>query len=305
MEDEYCVANGGRFAAVFDGHGGNGVSQYLKNHLYDALQKSLEDKLWEETELLHSHTQERKSSTAGRGNQNTDATKDNIVNNLQRMPSVSCQVAALRSAFAEVERDVIANDALGFQGSTAVAVVVHESEDGNRTLLSANVGDSRAILSRRGKAVELTRDHKPNEEREKARILAMGETIEWDRLARVHRVRSLSLSRAIGDRYAKPAVSSDVEIKHFPIVEDGDEFILLASDGLWDVMSSDDVVQFVHKYIESELARENISKDEVENFKVVLRRNMAKFVAREAIRRGTYDNVCVIMVWLNDLKKEN
>lgn len=287
MEDEYFIAEGGRFVAVFDGHGGGGVSQFLKNHLYDAICHHLKEKHWEENDSIH-HPSVKVN--------NTECANDN---NKSVVPSVFSHVAALKAAFSQVEETVMADDTLSYQGSTAVAVLVHESEDGHRTLLSANVGDSRAILSRRGRAIDLTRDHKPNEEREKARILAMGETIEWDRLSKVHRVRNLSLSRAIGDRYAKPVVSGEVEINHYPLVEDGDEFILLASDGLWDVMTSEDAVSFVHQRIESELASENIAKDDIENYKLVLRRNMAKFVAREAIIRGSCDNICVLMVWLN------
>lgn len=289
MEDEFFVAEGGRFVAVFDGHGGGGVSQFLKRHLYEEVCQHLKKKHWEEIEL------EDKTAPENRKGKRKN----------ESLPSVFSHAAALKAAFAQVDRDVLADDTLGYQGSTAVAVVVHEGEDGHRTLLSANVGDSRAILSRRGRSVDLTRDHKPNEEREKKRILAMGETIEWDRYSKVHRVRNLSLSRAIGDRYAKPAISGEVEIKHYPVLDDGDEFILLASDGLWDVMTSDEAVSYVHQRIRKELERENIAKEDIENYKLVLRRNMAKFVAREAIRRGSGDNVCVIMVWLNDLKADS
>lgn len=272
MEDEYFVADGGRFAAVFDGHGGGGVSTHLKRHLHNHFTRASAQKHWEEDDRV-------------------------------KQPSLACQVAALRSAFHQVEDDVLQDDTLKYQGSTAVAVVLHESEEGHRTLLSANVGDSRAILSRRGRALDLTRDHKPNEEREKARILSMGETIEWDRFAKVHRVRNLSLSRAIGDRYAKPVVSGEVEIKHFPVVDDGDEFILLASDGLWDVMTSQDVVSYVHNHMEKELKRQPPGAHDQEHYRLVLRRNMAKFIAREAVRRGSGDNVCVLIVWLNDIHK--
>jgi len=277
MEDEYFVAEGGRFCAVFDGHGGGGVSAWLRSRLYKLLQTHLKDTHWEEQE------------------DETDG----------RKPSLSAHVGALRKAFEQVENDVVAQETLAYQGSTAVAVLLHESDDGHRTLISANVGDSRAILSRRGKAVDLTRDHKPNEEREKARILNMGEAIEWDSLSKVHRVRNLSLSRAIGDRYAKPVVSSQVEIKLFPVAEDGDEFFLLASDGLWDVMTSQDVVSYVHERFEKELSQGNLqSHEDKENYKLVLRRNMARSLAREALRRGTGDNICVLMVWIQDLPGE-
>jgi len=63
--------------------------------------------------------------------------------------------------------------------STAVAIMLHESENGSRTLILANIGDSRAVLSRRGKAINLTRDHKPNDEKDKARIISRRETVEW------------------------------------------------------------------------------------------------------------------------------
>lgn len=278
MEDEYFVADGGRFAAVFDGHGGGGVSSFLKRNLHRSLMQKLQE--FREEELFQCST--------------------------LREPTVACQVAALRAAFSHVDDTVMRDDALQYQGSTAVAVLLHDCDDGHRTLLSANVGDSRAILSRKGRAVELTRDHKPNEEREKARILSMGETIEWDRYAKVHRVRDLSLSRAIGDRWAKPVVSGEVEIRHFPINENDDEFVLLASDGLWDVMTSQDVVSFVHKWMESELSRDlDMDSEERERHRIVLRKKLSKIVASEAIRRGSGDNVCVVMVWLDEIKSSD
>jgi serine/threonine protein phosphatase PrpC len=184
------------------------------------------------------------------------------------------------------------------QGSTAVAVVVHVGEDGHRTLLSANVGDSRAILSRGGKAVDLTWDHKPNEERERSRIMARGEEVQWDAHAQVHRVRNLSLSRAIGDKFAKPAVSGEPEIRHFPVFDEEDEFFLLASDGLWDVMTSQEVVDYIHHTLEQETASESLSKEERATLKRVQYTRMARKVAREALERGTSDNVCVLLVWL-------
>jgi serine/threonine protein phosphatase PrpC len=295
MEDEYFVAEGGRFVAVFDGHGGGGVSQFLKHHLYDAVCQHLRQ--GEDSESLASPPNETTNPALLSHNSAHQARRDRGA-----IPSVISHATALKTAFAQMEESVLVDETLNYQGSTAVAVYMHEC-NGQRTLLSANVGDSRAVLSRHGRAVDLTRDHKPNDERERARILAMGETIEWDRLSQVHRVRNLSLSRAIGDRFAKPVVSADVEINHFPVMEDTDEFILLASDGLWDAMTSEEVVSFVHQTIESELSSTNIAKDDISNYKRVLRRNMAKFVAREAIRRGSCDNVCVIMVWLNDMSQ--
>jgi serine/threonine protein phosphatase PrpC len=279
MEDEYKIANGGRFAAVFDGHGGNGVSRALRERLFDTYGDLLCRKHWEELD-----------ETANRGS---------------RTPSISSHVAALRGAFAQVNDEVMAQHNLENQGSTAVAVVTHISETGHRTLLSANVGDSRAILSRKGRAMELTRDHKPNDERERARIMALGEVVEWDSYSQVHRVRSLSLSRAIGDKFAGPAVSAEADIRHFPVDDDDDEFILLASDGLWDVMSSQEVVDFVHECMNEGLAHKSLSKEERDTLKFVQARSMGRIVANEALERGSPDNVCVLVVWLGDRSIKN
>jgi len=271
MEDEYVVADGGRFVAVFDGHGGGGVSAFLKRYLYRRLVENLQ--------------QEQGVST-----------------------SLSNYVQAIRSTFDQMEQEVLEDDTLEYQGSTAVAVMVFDSKDNeHRIVLSANCGDSRAILSRRGQAIELTRDHKPIDIREKERIVSMGEVIEWDKYSKVHRVRNLSLSRAIGDRYAKPVVSGDVEIKHFPSQRSDDEFVLLASDGLWDVMTSQEVVSFVHRRLQGEREKNSHSSDALDKDELepVLRRNMAKFVAREALNRGSSDNICVVMVWLKDTDKIN
>lgn len=289
MEDEYFVGNGGRFVAVFDGHGGGGVSQFLRDKLYKVFGRHLRD-------AEGGHTDDSYLFPRG-GSKDHLATMPTATS--PRACSITSRVAAMRAAFEEVERDVCLNDDLQYQGSTAVAVALHEEPDGSRTLVSGNVGDSRAVLSRRGRAVDLTRDHKPNDEKEKSRILAMGETIEWDHYCKVHRVRNLSLSRAIGDRFAKPAVSGEVEIKRFPVTEGGDEFIMLASDGLWDVMSSQEAVSFVHKKLGNPLKSAGCPED-TERVQFTRRKNMSRFLASEAIRRGTGDNVCVVIVWLKD-----
>ena len=268
MEDEYFVTNGGRFAAVFDGHGGGGVSSLLKDRLFKLMNQYLR--------------------------------KDQELHGNFSRPSLTSCVAALRSAFEQIDAEVLMDDTLQYQGSTAVAVLVHEGDDGHKTILSANVGDSRAILSRNRKAVDLTRDHKPNDEREKSRIMAMGETIEWDHYCKVHRVRNLSLSRAIGDRFAKPVVTGEVEIQHFPKADEGDEFFLLASDGVWDVMTSQDVVDFVHKQLDSIPKSRLLSEHDVERMRQARRQNMSHAVAKEALRKGSGDNICVVLVWLDD-----
>jgi len=323
MEDEFIVAAGGRMAAVFDGHGGGGVSQYLRDHLHLVVAEHLDhqEKNQKSNNMFRNDLkrfmfgkglQKKVVSNESNESQSNDEPKNNPdgsssppkagdLSNIGKLP-IPAVATALVDAFDQIDREILSKDEFEYQGSTAVAVILHEASDGQRTLISANIGDSRGVLSRGGRAVDLTRDHKPNDDKEKARILAMGEKIEWDHYCKVHRVRNLSLSRAVGDRFAKPAVSGEVEIQRFPVNDRKDEFILLASDGLWDVMSSQEVVQYVHKRLHA-APREGAdisSAEDMKSLKYLRRKNMSRFIANEALRRGSGDNISVVIVWLKD-----
>ncbi|KAL6853655.1 hypothetical protein ACP4OV_019684 [Aristida adscensionis] len=116
-------------------------------------------------------------------------------------------------------------------GSTAVVAVVSPTH-----IVVGNAGDSRAVLSRAGAPVALSVDHKPDRPDELARIEAAGgRVIYWDG-ARVLGV--LAMSRAIGDGYLKPYVSSEPEVTVTERTDD-DECLILASDGLWDVVTNE------------------------------------------------------------------
>lgn len=314
MEDEYVVVSGGRLSAVFDGHGGAGVSQYLRDRLHIILAEQLQrqekaqntkSKFRGDLKSLVFGKKKTDQSEEGAGAQDsqTDASaprKKYDFSTVGQLP-ISAVAAALKESFDQVDKEVLHNDEYEYQGSTAVATLLHEANDGTRTLLSANIGDSRGVLSRNGMAIDLTRDHKPNDDKEKGRILAMGEKIEWDHYCKVYRVRNLSLSRAVGDRFAKPAVSGEVEIKRFPIYAK-DEFIVLASDGLWDVMSSQETVAYVHKRLNAppKDGAAITCKEDLASLMYLRRKNMSRFVANEALRRGSGDNISVVIVWLSE-----
>jgi protein phosphatase 1L len=166
-----------------------------------------------------------------------------------------------------------------------------------RTLITANIGDSRAILCRNGQAIILSRDHKPNDPIEYQRIRQLGGTVTWDGpLDRMHepipgmgcyRVNGyLALSRVIGDRWARPVVNSDPDITLITLRHPEDEFIVVATDGLWDYMSSSDTVAFIRALLD------NVEYDAMD------RDSIATYVVEEALRRGSDDNITVIIVWL-------
>ncbi|KAF5751421.1 Highly ABA-induced PP2C2 isoform 1 [Tripterygium wilfordii] len=116
-------------------------------------------------------------------------------------------------------------------GSTAVVSIVTPEK-----IIVANCGDSRAVLCRNGKPVPLSSDHKPDRPDELDRIQAAGgRVIYWDG-ARVLGV--LAMSRAIGDNYLKPYVSCEPEVTMTDRKAE-DDCLILASDGLWDVVSNE------------------------------------------------------------------
>ncbi|KAF1763606.1 hypothetical protein GCK72_011873 [Caenorhabditis remanei] len=132
-------------------------------------------------------------------------------------------------------------------GTTACVVLV-----GNKKVIVANAGDSRAILCRAGKAIDLSVDHKPEDEVETARIHAAGGAIEDGRVN-----GGLNLSRALGDHAYKKNHKMELKdqmITAFPDIkiEDltaDDEFLVVACDGIWNSMESQQVVDFVRDLI--------------------------------------------------------
>ncbi|KAB2080305.1 hypothetical protein ES319_A05G062100v1 [Gossypium barbadense] len=135
-------------------------------------------------------------------------------------------------------------------GSTACVAILR-----NNQLVVANAGDSRCVISRKGQAYNLSRDHKPDLEAEKERILKAGGFIHAGRVN-----GSLNLSRAIGDMEFKknkllPAekqtVSANPDINTVELC-DYDDFLVLACDGIWDCMSSQMLVDFIHEQLRSE-----------------------------------------------------
>ena len=127
-------------------------------------------------------------------------------------------------------------------GTTAVCAVLHPGEGSETTLTVAHVGDSRGVLCRGGYAVAVTEDHKPDLPAEKARIEALGGFVSFIGCWRAMGI--LAMSRAIGDLFLKPYVSAEPEIKSMPMSKE-DEFLVIASDGVFDVFDNDQVVQIV------------------------------------------------------------
>uniref|UniRef100_A0A0D9WQU1 protein-serine/threonine phosphatase n=1 Tax=Leersia perrieri TaxID=77586 RepID=A0A0D9WQU1_9ORYZ len=128
-----------------------------------------------------------------------------------------------------------------FLKDTKLAITVTAILIGNR-LYVANVGDSRAVALKAGKAVPLSKDHKPNRKDERKRIEAAGGIVSVDDTWRVN--RNLAVSRAFGNHAMKRYVIANPDIQE-KVVGEGFEYLVLASDGLWDVIRNEDVVSLL------------------------------------------------------------
>jgi protein phosphatase 1L len=109
----------------------------------------------------------------------------------------------------------------------------------NGKLLVGNVGDCRALLLSGGKPIQMSIDQKPTNPDEIKRIASLGGIITNNLgVARVNGV--LAVSRAFGNRKLRKVIRPDIEMMQRELTRD-DDFLIMASDGLWDVLRNKDV----------------------------------------------------------------
>ncbi|RZS17320.1 hypothetical protein BHM03_00049450, partial [Ensete ventricosum] len=139
--------------------------------------------------------------------------------------------------------------------------------------------DCRAVLGKRGRAMELSRDHKPSCSVERLRIEKLGGSVYDGYLN-----GQLSVARAIGDWHMKGSKDSacpliaEPELQETLLTEE-DEFLILGCDGLWDVMSSQCAVTIARKELMAHNDPERCSRE----------------LVQEALTRNTCDNLTVVV----------
>jgi serine/threonine protein phosphatase PrpC len=259
---------------VYDGHGGEDASSFLQKRLHVEVSLSL------------ANVSRRLSSTLKLPSRAmaVDA-QDKIVKE------------ALTEAFLATDADFISRG--GQAGSTATSVLVL----GNR-LYCANAGDSRTVLCRNNIARAMSEDHKPSREDEAARIKAAGGFVINKRV-----MGELAVSRAFGDAEFKkgiseilgeenvgrgeenpdhdltqPLVVAEPEIQCVDL-DEKDDFLILACDGLFDVMTNQAVCDMVFsemgKHGDAQRTVDALSHNAIENL-------------------GSRDNVSILLVLLRD-----
>nr|ODO02644.1 PP2Cc protein phosphatase [Cryptococcus depauperatus CBS 7855] len=212
---------------------------------------------------------------------------------------------ALNEAFIKTDEDLRANPTFLNDPSGCTAVVGLLTTDGR--IIVANSGDSRSVLGYKGVAKAMSNDHKPTNTDETARITAAGGFVEFGRVN-----GNLALSRAMGDFEFKQNFSLPPEQQIVTVVPeiithhmDGEEeFLVLACDGIWDCLSSQQVVDFTRRAIANGDSLGKICED-----------MMVKCLAKDSSTGGIgCDNMTVVIVallngrtpeeWQNWVKKK-
>ncbi|CAJ1080202.1 protein phosphatase 1bb isoform X1 [Xyrichtys novacula] len=236
------------FFAVYDGHAGSRVANYCSGHLLEHILSGGAD--------------------FSSGSSSVEGVKDGIRLGFLNIDEYMRSFADLRQG-------------LDRSGSTAVCVLLSPNH-----LYFINCGDSRAVLSRDGKVGFSTQDHKPCNPREKERIQNAGGSVMIQRVN-----GSLAVSRALGDYDYKcvdgkgpteQLVSPEPEVCVLERAAEGDEFVVLACDGIWDVMSNDELCEFVRSRLQV--------CDDLEK--------VCNSVVDTCLHKGSRDNMSVVLVCL-------
>ncbi|CAN4113120.1 unnamed protein product [Withania somnifera] len=224
------------FYGVFDGHGGKGASQFVRDYLPKIIVEDADFPLELEKVVTRSFVE-------------TDAAF-----------AKSCSVDSALSS-----------------GTTALTAMIF-----GRSLLVANAGDCRAVVSRGGLAIEMSKDHRPCCVTERTRIESVGGFVDDGYLN-----GQLGVSRALGDWHIKGLkevekggpLSAEPELKLLTLTRE-DEFLIIGSDGIWDVFRSQNAVDFTRRRLQE---HNNVKR-------------CCKEIVDEAKKRGAIDNLTVVMV---------
>ena len=247
MEDFHYIKallfkkNSCSYFGLFDGHSGKEVGIYLMENLHKILLKNFKEK--------------------------NDLENSNNINNISNI---------VINSFEQIDKEINSLNYKNETGSTGTVLLLFKDENSpsGKSLLCANVGDSKAYLITKTEMKLITKDHKCNDPNEVQRIRDNGGVVFRERV-----FGTLMLTRSFGDKEMKKyGVLSTPDI-YFKNVEKDDIFVVISSDGIWDVVEENEIFEMAQKGISSS----DLSK------KIV---NLAK-------ERETHDNISCIVVKLN------
>ena len=263
MEDFHCIkqALGKRpnlsYFAIFDGHGGKDVASFLSINLHHFLIDEI----------------------------------NNINFGTNGEENISNIIESIKSAFMKIDQNILSNENFTNDvGSTATLIFIYynnlnenilnsNNDNGNknveRTLICANIGDSNGYLITKSNISQITKPHKCEDTSEVQRIKGTGGIVFQGRI-----FGKLILTRTLGDKEMKKYGVIPVPDFYTKKIEKDDLFVIIASDGIWDVINEEELYKMGN---EKELSSEIFSKKIMD-------------LAKE---RDTRDNSSCIVIKLN------
>ncbi|EPY41152.1 protein phosphatase [Angomonas deanei] len=173
----------------------------------------------------------------------------------------------------------------GREGGSTGTFFIALKEGNTVSLQVGNVGDSRVIACINGKCHPMTEDHKPNNEKERIRIEECGGRVEANRVD-----GSLAVSRAFGDKDYKTNTAGGqleqkvialADVTHTEVTFGSDDFAVLCCDGVFESnFENEEVIEFIKNALQTKSDLSEIAGD----------------VCREAIERGSRDNISCVIV---------
>jgi len=244
------------FLGIFDGHGGPTISETLSNTLPAYFYK------------------------------------ENIMSNNKPTPTSKYNEYIL-STFDYIQNELNAkNNKSSSQGSTVCLALIYNFKN-KKYLTTIWSGDSRAIACNKNFIAEsLTLDHKPDSPLELSRIKKLGGTVSFEEndVPRINGV--LAVSRSMGDFDQKKFVEHKPDVLHY--LCNNYKFIIVASDGLYDSMNNQQIIDFVLMMIYEHPSSITMSCNNKNKF------NIAAKLASKAIELGSDDNVSIIIYFIDN-----
>lgn len=287
------------FFGVYDGHGGDATALWCKSKLrpliYAALGAVHERPVGNKPRpSMYARAMSVSQSVVTDTTNTTNTTSTTNANSLQvpqnnnpqpappryYTPDLSLRISA---AFYKLNEWIVSRSGYSLGGACATVAYIehtrreslaqssnnHDSSMITR-LVVANVGDCVCVLSHKGRAQRMTADHTLSSSSERERVVASGGLITHKKVDGLHRV-----TRSLGDKSFKRYISSR------PFVSDtvlgaADEFLILASNGLWDVVDDQTCVDLIRHIDDCKVASDTL--------------------VSYALKHGAADNVTVVVV---------
>ncbi|KAG2393722.1 hypothetical protein C9374_007253 [Naegleria lovaniensis] len=241
MIDRFRGKEGEGFFAIYDGHGGRGAVNIVQSRFHNIFESELND-----------------------------------MENSQQSELIDV-TQVYNQAYSRMDAELKLQEIL-YNGATSITCYVRPLPSSKkRFLYVANCGDARVVISKKdGTAERLTYDHKASDEGEVKRIKAKNGFVAYNRVNGV-----LSVTRSFGDHAMKEWVISEPYHSFVDLTENEYDYLILACDGVWDVISDQDCVNLIH-----------------ENANTMNCQQLAEFILKRSLSLGSTDNISIIIIKL-------